>query len=72
MTDFYQKFAEIVEEENIVEQTQFRELENWDSLSLLVFLSMVDSDYGVTINADDIEKLDTVGQLEAIVKEKRR
>jgi acyl carrier protein len=45
------------------ENTPFRELDEWDSLAALSTISMVDDEFGVTINNKDLRSVETVGEL---------
>ncbi|MDE5807468.1 MAG: acyl carrier protein [Muribaculaceae bacterium] len=43
--------------------TKFRELEDWDSIAGLSVIGMVDEEYGVTFNAEDMKACQTIGDL---------
>lgn len=49
--------------------TKFRDLENWDSLTFLSILAMIDEEYDVIIEGNDFRKLVTI---EDLVNEIRR
>jgi acyl carrier protein len=51
--------------------TKFRDLENWDSLSFLSVLAMLDEEYGVIIEGNDFKKLVTIEDLINEVKKKQ-
>ena len=61
--EFVQELIEILENEDVNENTAFRELEEWDSLAALSTISMVDDEFGVTINNKDLRSVETVGEL---------
>lgn len=61
--EFVQEFAELIENEEVREDTKFRELDEWDSLAALSTISMIDDEFGVTINNKDLRRVETVGQL---------
>ena len=44
-------------------ETNFRNLEEWSSLTGLLIISMVDEEYGVQINAEVLRSCVTVGNL---------
>lgn len=61
--EFVQELIEILENEDVNENTAFRELDEWDSLAALSTISMVDDEFGVTINNKDLRSVETVGEL---------
>lgn len=71
---FIESFIETLEIEdgsNVTETTNFRELEEWDSLAALSTISMVDDEYGVTITNKDLRSVDTIEQLCKMIEEKK-
>lgn len=64
-----QKFIELfkttleIESTEINLNTKFRDLENWDSLSFLSVLAMIDEEYDVIIEGNDFRKLITIEDL---------
>lgn len=66
MKEFIEKIAEIfddVDPASLNEETKFREIEDWDSIAGLSVIGMVDEEYGVTFNADDMKACQTIGDL---------
>lgn len=61
--EFVQEFAELLENEEVREDTKFRELDEWDSLAALSTISTIDDVFGVTINNKDLRSVETVGEL---------
>lgn len=53
--------------ETVKPEAAFREWPVWDSLALLCFLSMVDTEYGLTIRAADLRDCQTVADLHNLV-----
>jgi acyl carrier protein len=51
--------------------TKFRDLENWDSLSFLSILAMIDEEYDVIIEGSDFRKLVTIEDLINEIKKKK-
>jgi acyl carrier protein len=51
--------------------TKFRDLENWDSLSFLSILAMIDEEYDVIIEGNDFRKLVTIEDLINEIKKKK-
>ncbi|MBQ6275441.1 MAG: acyl carrier protein [Bacteroidales bacterium] len=50
--------------------TKFRDLEEWSSLIALSIIAMVDEEYNVVLNANDMKAATTIGELFDIVKSK--
>ena len=44
-------------------KTCFKKLKQWNSMQALLVIAMVDEDYEVTINGDDIKSSETVEDL---------
>lgn len=65
MKDFIEKFADVLECEpaELTGATKFRELDDWDSIAGLSVIGMVDEEYGVTFNADDMKACQTIEDL---------
>lgn len=65
-----EKFIEQVEEEfeeleegTLKPESNFREYFEWNSVNALIIIALVDSEYDVTINAEDIQNSETVQDL---------
>jgi acyl carrier protein len=52
-------------------KTKFRDLENWDSISFLSVLAMIDEEYDVIIEGNDFRKLITIEDLIYEIQKKR-
>jgi len=52
-----------IEKTEINLHTRFRDLENWDSLSFLSILAMIDEEYDVIIEGNDFRRLVTIEDL---------
>lgn len=66
MKEFIEKFAEIFDDMDpatLSSDTKFRELDDWDSIAGLSVIGMVDEEFGVTFNAEDMKSCQTVGDL---------
>ena len=61
--ELVQGLIDILENDDVNENTPFRELDEWDSLAALTTISMVDDEFGVTINNKDLRSVETVGEL---------
>ena len=51
-------------------ETKFRDLEEWTSIIGLSIILMVDEEYGITIDADDMKQAETIGELFNVVQAK--
>ena len=73
--EFVQEIMEILEIEDaslVQDTTVFRELDEWDSLAALSTISMIDDEFGVTINNKDLRSVETLGALYDIVTERAK
>lgn len=70
MREKLNKLEEIMElDEGILsEDTVLSDIEEWDSISVLSFVAMLDDEYGKNINSKDIKKCNTVGDLLAMME----
>jgi len=74
MKDFIENFKEILdepEEINLSPETTFKDIDEWDSLTNLSLMAMVDSDYNVKLNADEINNSETLLDLFNLIKTKQ-
>ncbi|MEE9440055.1 MAG: acyl carrier protein [Saprospiraceae bacterium] len=66
-TTFLERFKNQIEDfekgESIEMKTEFRKLKYWDSLTALMVISMIDDDYNISINGDDLNTLNTIQEL---------
>lgn len=65
--NFEEQFDE-VEEGSISSETNFKNIEEYGSLTAMGIIAMVDSEYGVTISGDILKKSETVKDLFEFVK----
>lgn len=64
--DFIEKFAEAIEVEkveNLTNRTEFRELEEWSSLSVMLIIAFYDEEFDKQIGDIDIRKCTTIQDL---------
>jgi acyl carrier protein len=71
--DFIEKFAFAIEMEPaaLAADTDFKALENWDSLNTLSIIAMADADYDVAISGDDILNSRTISDLMKTIQERK-
>ncbi len=71
---FIRLFAEQfddTDESTFAAETEFRQLDEWDSMVALMVIAMIDEEYGVKISGDDIRNSGTIADLMQIVTSKR-
>lgn len=56
-----------VEENSIDESTVLTEIPDWDSMSILVIMSMVDEQFGKTLTANDFGTIKTIDDLANLI-----
>lgn len=44
----------------------------WDSLTVLAFLAAAHAEYGVTVESEEIARIETAGDLEDLIQSKRQ
>ena len=74
MKNFLENFKEILdepEEINLSPETTFKDIDEWDSLTNLSLMAMVDSEYNVKLNADEINECKTLLSLFTLIKSKQ-
>ena len=74
MEEFIVKFAEIFDDIDVSAlsaDTEFRGLDDWDSIAGLSVIAMADEEYGVTLNADDMRGSRTIGEIFKAIESKR-
>ncbi|MEO3487857.1 acyl carrier protein [Phocaeicola vulgatus] len=49
----------------------FKSLDEWTSLAALSVIAMIDDEYEVSINGNDIRNLETIGDLFELIKSKK-
>lgn len=72
--NFIELFAQTLEMEsweNLNADTNFRELEQWDSVAYLSVIAMIDEEFGVVIDGKDFSQLKTLGDIENFIKSKK-
>ena len=73
INEFIEKFAEAVEVEEastLSANTEFRNLEEWNSLAYLSVIALMDEEFDVQIEMEDFKKLKTIKEVfDACTKE---
>lgn len=71
---FLQNFATIfddVEESEITMDTEFKNFDEWSSLTALGLLAVMDEEYDVTLTHNDVKQAVTVRDIYNIIKEQQ-
>lgn len=65
MENFIEKFAEVVEVDSVSlnPETEFRKLDEWDSLAYLSVIAMIDEEYDCQIESTEFKQLSTLGAI---------
>ncbi len=71
MTEFLKKIAGILEVENVNDTDELRAFPQWDSLSVLSVIAMLDGSYGVNLRAADFAPVKTAADLWNVVQTKK-
>jgi acyl carrier protein len=72
MEEFLKKIAEILEEDEVKESDELKSYPQWDSLSVLSVIAMLDANYGINLRAKEFENIKTVGDLWNLVQAGKR
>jgi acyl carrier protein len=71
---FIEQFADQFDETELSEftsETDYKNLNEWSSLTALSIIAMVDGNFGIRINGDDIREAKTINDLFIIVSRKK-
>ena len=71
MNEFLNKIASILEVENVSESDVLKTFPQWDSLSVLSVIAMLDASYGVNLRAADFATVKSIGDLWRLVQSRR-
>lgn len=63
--EFIEKFAEAIdaEAEGLTAETEFRNLDEWDSVTYLSVIAMLDEEYDIQIEMPQFKQLKTLGAI---------
>ncbi len=71
MNEFLSKIAAILEVEHVNETDELKSFPQWDSLSVLSVIAMLDANYGVNLHASDFKSVQNVGDLWRLVQARK-
>lgn len=63
----FEESIEGLEEGTVRPETVYQDLPQWDSLAVLTTLAMVDAEYEVSLSANELAELRTIGDLFKLV-----
>ena len=72
MNEFLEKIAKILEQDGIKGTDELKSFAQWDSLSVLSVIAMLDSSYGVNLRAAELQEVGTAGDLWNLVQSQKR
>lgn len=73
MKDFIENFYEILDDtqrQEINQHTDFKNLDEWDSMTTLMLIAMVDEKYEKQVNGKEIKECTTLEQLLSSIQSK--
>ncbi len=59
---------ETLEPGTLKPQSSFRELKDWSSMHALILIALVDTEYNVTLNGNDLRNLTTALDLHVLIE----
>lgn len=74
ITDFIKKLEAEFEEIPpglLTPETHFRALKDWGSMHALIVIALIDTEYGVTINGEELRSVATVSELFELTRKKK-
>lgn len=72
MNKLIEQLKKILEVESIDLKKKLTEFQEWDSLSSLSILAMLDSDFGVTLTNNDLKNFENIESLVAYIDEHKK
>ncbi len=71
MKEFLEKIAKILEVDSVTDADDLKAFPQWDSLTVLSVIAMLDADYGVNLRAADLQEAASAGALWKLVQGKK-
>jgi acyl carrier protein len=71
MEQFYERLAVVLEEDAVKPDDVLTSFEQWDSLTALSVVAMIEENYSVNLSAEELAGAGTAGALEALVAARR-
>ena len=60
-----------ISEETIHDDLSSQDIPNWDSMNYLLFIAELEKEFGITFTMDQVMNAKTIGDLRAIVDQKK-
>lgn len=73
IADFIEKFAEIFDDTDVsmlTPETNFRELDEWSSLSALGVIALADEEFDVELSGNELQSVNTISDLYNLLSNK--
>lgn len=61
---------EDIDANSVTPETNYREIKNWSSMYALIVIAFIDTNFDVTLNAEDMKNSQTIRDLYNIIKSK--
>ena len=71
MENFLEQIAELLEVDVVNEADELKSFEAWDSLTILSIIAMANENYGVVLNATEINEANTIAGLWNLIESKK-
>jgi acyl carrier protein len=71
MNEFLTKIARILEINEVKESDDLKGFPQWDSLTVLSVIAMLDADYGINLRAADFQEISTASDLWRLVEARK-
>lgn len=70
---FLEKVKDVleIEDRDLTMEDEFKTYEEWDSLAYLSVVGMIAEEYGVVVSAAEVQTLNTLGDMVALVASKQ-
>lgn len=70
---FLEKVKDVleIEDRDLTMEDEFKTYEEWDSLAYLSVVGMIAEEYGVVVSAAEVQALNTLGDMAALVVSKQ-
>lgn len=69
--DKLEKEFEEVEKGTLSTSTDYRDIKGWSSMQALILIALVDSEYGVMLNGEDLANASTIGDIYKIIQSRK-
>lgn len=73
LQDFIEKFADAIDIDatELTADTEFRNLDEWDSVAYISVIAMMDEDYDIQIEMSTFKTLKTLGDIAEYIKKNK-